>query len=140
MNALITNIAAERTRDLREYADSRRLAGHDRRTPANRSLLERISIRRLEPGDRPALARVAERDSGDPPSGDALGAELDGRLIAAVSIASGASVADPFTRTAEAVEMLKLRAAQLRDADASRNRGDHQHHSLRGLSIRARRG
>lgn len=73
----------------------------------------RVTIRRLGRGDRPALARLAQLDSSPAPREPLLGAELDGRLLAAISIAGGELVADPFHRTAEVAEMLRLRASQL---------------------------
>jgi hypothetical protein len=41
-------------------------------------------------------------------------AEVDGRLRAAVSIEGGCAIADPFHRGSELVELLRVRAAQLR--------------------------
>jgi hypothetical protein len=74
------------------------------------------SIRRmdLESTDRAAVVRLAALDSSTPLEGPVLGLELDGRLVAAVSLADGASIADPFRRTAEARDLLDLRVKQLR--------------------------
>ena len=49
-------------------------------------------------------------------TGDSLGAELDGHLIAAVAIDGTASLADPFASTADVRALLELRASQLRAA------------------------
>jgi hypothetical protein len=43
-------------------------------------------------------------------------AETDGALVAAHAPASGATIADPFRRTAEVVELLQLRGTLLRAA------------------------
>jgi hypothetical protein len=66
--------------------------------------------------DYPALQRLAERDSAVVPGGRLLAAESEGRLLAAISLESGAVIADPFQRTADAVELLRSRAGQLRRA------------------------
>ena len=73
-----------------------------------------LTIRFLDRTDGAALARLAERDSAEVPSGRVLGAIEDGRLIAATSVASGRTVADPFTRTVEIRALLERRASQLR--------------------------
>ena len=98
---------------------------------------EHVSIRRLGDADSEALDRVAGRDSAERPAGDVLGAELDGRLIAALSITTGEVVADPFTRTDAARSMLLLRAAQLRASHAGDGHGRaRRHRVLRTLSPR----
>jgi hypothetical protein len=74
---------------------------------------ETTTIRRLAAGDAPAAARLAQRDSSRVPAGPLLGAELDGSLVAAISTATRDVIADPFRRTAEIVELLRLRADQL---------------------------
>jgi hypothetical protein len=72
-----------------------------------------ITIRRLGADDTVAVARLAQRDTARIPSGELLGAALDGHLVAAISTASGEVIADPFRRTAEIVDVLRLRASQL---------------------------
>ena len=73
-----------------------------------------VTIRRLGPEDAAALARLVELDSGDPLEGPVLGAEIEGVLLAAISVKDGATLSDPFSRTAELRSLLELRAAQLR--------------------------
>jgi hypothetical protein len=68
-----------------------------------------VLIRAARGSDGPALTRLAELDSSTVPEGELLVAETDGELIAALG--SGASIADPFRRTAGVVELLQLRAA-----------------------------
>jgi hypothetical protein len=77
-----------------------------------------LTIRMLNEGDAPALSRLAQRDSAAVPAGELLGAELDGALIAAISVKhpEGRAMADPFVSTEQAVTLLGLRARQLRDA------------------------
>ena len=46
--------------------------------------------------------------------------ELDGELVAAVPIAGGPAIADPFLKTSAFVSLLGLRAAQLRGFEERR--------------------
>jgi hypothetical protein len=75
-----------------------------------------VTIRRLGAADRESLERLAERDSSRAVAldDDVLGAEVEGALLAAISLASGKLIADPFSRTSELRAMLELRARQLR--------------------------
>jgi hypothetical protein len=52
-------------------------------------------------------------DSARSLSGQTLLAEQGGSVVAALSLADGAVIADPFVASADAVEMLRVRAAQL---------------------------
>jgi hypothetical protein len=76
-------------------------------------------IRMAVPADERALRRLAALDCTRPLRGDALVALLDGEPMAALALGDGRAVADPFARTAELVELLRLRAAQL-DGEMSR--------------------
>lgn len=72
-----------------------------------------ITIRRAKDQDAAALARLAALDSSDVPSGDILVAEENAELRAAVSLAGGTVIADPFHRTLSLVELLQVRAGSL---------------------------
>jgi hypothetical protein len=72
-----------------------------------------ITIRRLGADDASGVTRLAQLDTARAPSGELIGAELDGHLVAAISITTGEAIADPFRRTAEIVDVLRLRASQL---------------------------
>lgn len=69
-----------------------------------------ITIRAARAGDMGEIARVAGRDTDELPSGPLLVATAGERVRAAISLSDGAFVADPFHRTTELVEMLKIRA------------------------------
>ena len=71
-----------------------------------------LSIRSAQPEDAQALHALATVDSVPPLSGEILVAELDGTAIAAVSLMDGRVIADPFRRSADTVEILRLRARQ----------------------------
>jgi hypothetical protein len=73
-----------------------------------------VTIRAAHGLDRPALRRVAQRDSRPVPEGELLVAKVDGELQAAIALATGEVIADPFRRTVELVRMLALRRSLLR--------------------------
>lgn len=74
-----------------------------------------VTIRRVDVSaeDRANLATLADLDSRETPQGVVLGAEVRGRLVAAISLDSAEVVADPFSRTGEFRSLLELRAAQV---------------------------
>jgi hypothetical protein len=76
-----------------------------------------VSIRRAGPHDAPALCRLAALDSAAPLSGEVLMAVVDGEPLAALALADGSVVADPFAPTAALVELLEMRRAQLTAAE-----------------------
>jgi hypothetical protein len=71
-----------------------------------------ITIRYAQIEDGFALARLAALDDRPPLTDAALLGFMDGELKAAVAVTDGHAIADPFERTAELVELLRLRAAQ----------------------------
>jgi hypothetical protein len=73
-----------------------------------------IALRLAGPDEADELARLAELDSQRPLRGDALVAVVDGHLVAAISLESDRVVADPLVPTAEASDLLRTRAVQLR--------------------------
>lgn len=83
-----------------------------------------ITIRRMDltAEDRGALAQLAAVDSRPPLAGPVLGAEVDGELVAAISIDGGELVANPFRRTSELGALLRARVEQLREARPRRRR------------------
>jgi hypothetical protein len=80
-----------------------------------------ITVRRAVAGDRSELERLAALDGARPPTGPALVAEADSRMLAALPLGSGRPIADPFEPTATIVALLELRAAQM--TGAPRRRG-----------------
>jgi hypothetical protein len=73
-----------------------------------------ISIRTARQDDYADLWRVATLDSALVHEGPLLVAESDGEIVAALSLTNGGVIADPFRRTAAAVDLLRLRGGQLR--------------------------
>jgi hypothetical protein len=78
------------------------------------SPVTRVTLRYAAAADAPRLRDLAELDSASPPDGPVLVAEVDGRLRAALPVDGGAPISDPFHRGRELLELLRLRAEQLR--------------------------
>jgi hypothetical protein len=70
-------------------------------------------IRKATIDDVAALERLAALDGQKPLAGDALIGEMDGSPAAAISLADGRIVADPFKRTAHLVPLLTMRRRAL---------------------------
>jgi hypothetical protein len=85
------------------------------------------------------VKRVADLGSSEVPAAPLVLAEVDGEVRAAVSLASGAVVADPFQHTAMIVELLTAYAAHERESRRTRLRGLIRR-ALGGRGRRAVRG
>ena len=79
-----------------------------------------LTLRVCVEADHPVLQQLAERDSAVVPAGRLLAAEAGGRMLAAISLETGALIADPFLATGDAVDLLRRRAMQLRRAHGPR--------------------
>jgi hypothetical protein len=92
------------------------LADPARRTRAiaDATPVSRVTLRYAAAADAPRLRQLAELDSASPPDGPVLVAEVDGRLRAALPVAGGPPISDPFHRGRELLALLALRAEQLR--------------------------
>jgi hypothetical protein len=87
-----------------------------------------LTIRPAYADDCVALHRLAALDSAPAvPQGPLLLAERDGELRAALSLADGTVVADPFHPTAALVALLRVHAAAGRRADVRRLRPSPRH-------------
>ena len=101
--------AREHSRELRAAADVVRV-------DAGASPVSRVTLRYAAAKDAAGLRWLAELDSAEAPSGPVLVAEVDGRLRAALPLRGGDPIADPFHRGTELIELLRLRARQLKAA------------------------
>ena len=81
----------------------------DRHLGAERELLIRLAGR----GNDVMLEQLAVLDSQAPLDGDVLIAELDGVVVAALSLQDGRLIADPLAPTAAVGEHLRLQAAPI---------------------------
>ena len=73
----------------------------------------RTEIRFLGADDYDELTRLAGLDTATPPPSPVLGAIVDGQLVAAHSLATGESIADPFRQTEALRSQLARRAGDL---------------------------
>jgi hypothetical protein len=81
-----------------------------------------VTVRFAVAGDAPELTRIAELDSAPRPADPLLVGERAGQPIAALSLADGTVVANPFVASADVVALLRLRARQLRGEPRRRGR------------------
>jgi hypothetical protein len=77
-----------------------------------------VVIRLATAADRSALEHLAELDSAKRPCEPTLLAELGDRVVAALELARGRVIADPFVATRDIQELLWLRASQLESVGA----------------------
>jgi hypothetical protein len=96
-------------------AGAANLPADPRPAPRWSALVLRLAVA----ADETQLRRLAHLDSARPLSGQALLAEQGGSIVAALSLDDGAAIADPFTASADAVAMLRVRAAQLSRSSAT---------------------
>jgi hypothetical protein len=79
--------------------------------------MDAVTLRLTKAADGPALQRLAELESRRfPPPGPHLVAVTEGRVDAAISLSTGEVIADPFRRTAELCDLLRLHARTRRVA------------------------
>lgn len=85
---------------------------------------DEMTIRMLGAADAAAVATLAERDSAPLPQLPLLGAELGGKLIAAMPLTGSReqAIADPFSSSADAVALLETRVRQLHGGSRRRLR------------------
>ena len=95
---------------------------------------EAVTIRLATFDDGRALELLADLDSASVPATPRLIAERGGRPIAALSLADGAVIADPFRPTSDIIALLALRASQM-----AGDRSPRLRHRLARLRARARR-
>lgn len=92
---------------------ARHLEAQRRRQPrAGEPAQGSITLRSERADDAAAIARLAALDSAPVPRGPLLVAVVAGAPRAALSLADGATVADPFMPTADLVALLRVRAEQ----------------------------
>ena len=99
----------EHERDLRERVRIARL----RRELAETVLQETVLLRLCTIADDPVLDRLAALEGRPQPQGRHVVAEVDGSVVAALPLAGGAALADPFRPTASLLPLLELRRKQL---------------------------
>lgn len=128
-------MATERSREIERRAElARRTGARRRRTRAEAEGLNaaaHLAIRMAVPDDAAAIERLAQLDSRGAPPLPLILAEVDGRVVAALSLDGRVALADPFRPTATVLELLRMRVAQLRGDSPRRGH-------LRGLQATLR--
>jgi len=81
-----------------------------------------ITIKYSSPADRAAILRLAALDGRTEPDGAMLLAFASDELRAALPLAGGDAIADPFYRSGELVTLLRLRESALRKPARTRGR------------------
>jgi hypothetical protein len=99
-----------RSQELAERLELARLLAGAR--PAQNTA-EAASLRLSHTSDDPAIEQLAALEGRTRTRGRHLLAEVGGEIVAALPIAGGEPVADPFRRTAHLLPMMRSRAAQL---------------------------
>jgi hypothetical protein len=114
-------LAYDRSAELVLGAERRRLARAAKRAAAERPrrTIDDLSVAlRLERvSDRRALVELAALDGRALPAGPLVVAEREGRIVAALPVAGGPGISDPFVTTRHIVPLLELRADQIRRLD-----------------------
>jgi hypothetical protein len=115
LNALV---ASEHIADLHRAANGhvRGQAGLRRRRSSKavaNSPAPAAAVRFAHPDEAGTLRRIAELDDAPELAGEILVATIDADVVAALSLDDGRVVANPFIRTADAVELLRGSAAAL---------------------------
>jgi hypothetical protein len=72
-----------------------------------------IALRLAHADEQGEISRLAGLHEAPAPSGEVLLGLVDGTPVAALSLTDGSVVADPFARSGEVVELLRLRADRL---------------------------
>ena len=134
--ALNAYLATELIRDRVRAAEQQRRA-REAREDGEAGGYVAVSVRLAGPNDWTAIHRLEQLEGRRLPPEPALVAEAEGRVLAVRSIRKRQIVADPFSPTAELVELLDLRSVQLRDELPGRGvagRGRHVRRFLRAVT------
>jgi hypothetical protein len=101
----------ERSRELTNQINRSRLLTAE---PTRDEIAEEaVSFRLSRASDDPSLERLAALEGRAMPHGRQLLAEVDGEVVAALPLAGGAFLGDPFRPTAHLLPQMRRRAAQL---------------------------
>jgi hypothetical protein len=79
-----------------------------------------VELRLCRIADDPQLERLAELSERAMPHGRLVIAATGGQIVAALPLAGGEALRDPFRKTAHLMPLLELRASQLRDPEPRR--------------------
>lgn len=88
-----------------------------RLTSAKRSVPGTLTIREARPEDERVIARLAELEEREAPSGTILVAEVEQEILAVLPFDGTAPIADPLRPMEGLVDLLRLRKRQLEQAE-----------------------
>jgi hypothetical protein len=125
--AFLEVIASERSREIREAMANARRRRPQREAPKP-AVGQRLALRLDRVHDHEALLGLAELEGRPLPEGPFVVGEVDGAIVAAMPLLSGATLADPFRPTAEIIPLMALRVEQLS--------GPHGRAHLTGRAVR----
>jgi hypothetical protein len=97
----------------RELEERTRFAGPETAQLESPDPAESVVLRLCSVRDDADLERLAELEGKPVPVGRQIVAEVGGVVIAALPLAGGSALTDPFRRTSHLVPLLELRAKQL---------------------------
>ena len=106
-------VGARHQEFLDKAARRRARFGRAQYDPAPAAFFEGLTLRLATHADGQALARLAELEQAQRPAEPVLLGVVMARAVVALSLSDGRVLADPFFRTAELIELLRLRARQL---------------------------
>jgi hypothetical protein len=114
LNLALSNLRHQELLDAaaRDRSGMRRLRRR-RREGAPAIRWQGLTLRLATSADGSALARLADLEQTAQPAEPVLLGEVMQRTVAALSLSDGRVVADPFTPTAELIELMRLRARQI---------------------------
>ena len=99
----------ERSRELAAQANRARLLTAE---PSREGIADEVvSLRVCRVSDDPILERLAALEGRELPAGRHLVAEVDGEVVAALPLAGGELLADPFRPTAHLLPLMRRHAA-----------------------------
>jgi hypothetical protein len=111
MTSINSILASEHIADLQRTAARHRVP---ETAAESSSRNETIALRPAQPDEGAVVTRLAALDDAPPLVGQVLLAVADGEPVAALSLADGRVVANPFVCTKNAVALLRLREQHLR--------------------------
>jgi hypothetical protein len=105
-------IVEARLEDVRRDAARRQLLASRPRRRETTDLAD-VALRLCRVSDDGAISRLAALEERPEPHGRFVVAEVNGTIVAALPLAGGAPLRDPFARTAHLIRLLEVRADQL---------------------------
>jgi hypothetical protein len=130
---LSKEMAQQHIGDLRREARARRVPEEFKELSED----DCLTVRPATHADADSVRLLAALEGVTMPRGDVLVAQVGDDVVAALPLDGSSAIADPFRPTAELVELLKLRARQLRRESEDRRQRGHGVLDRLGTVLRA---